>query len=66
VTGVVALMIVMLLVQMWLLSATLDAFLAHDDAAALPGAIISGLLFVGCGALYVLIVRLDRRRRGRS
>jgi hypothetical protein len=45
-------MIVLLMVQVWLLSATLDAYLAGHTSAALPGALCSGLIFAGVGALY--------------
>ena len=37
-----ALIVVLLIVQIWLLSATLEAYLAGHREAALPGAIISG------------------------
>jgi len=32
--------------QMWRLSATLDAYLARHGDATLPGAVISGVLFL--------------------
>jgi hypothetical protein len=54
-----ALVAVLLIVQMWLLTATLEAFLAGRRAAALPGAIVSGLLFAGCFALYAFVLRVD-------
>ena len=54
-----ALIILLLIVQVWLLSATLDAFLAGHHDAALPGAIVSGLLFLACGGLYRFVVRLE-------
>ena len=44
--GVTALVILLLMVQVWLLSATLDAFLAGHTDAALPGAVFSGMLGV--------------------
>lgn len=58
-----ALMVVLLLVQMWLLSATLDTYLAGHVDAALPGALVSGGLFVVCAGIYILVVRLDRQAR---
>ena len=58
--GAMALMIVLLITQVWLLSATLNTFLAGHPEAAIPGAIASGLLFAGCLALYRFVVRLDR------
>jgi predicted Co/Zn/Cd cation transporter (cation efflux family) len=65
--GAMALIILLLIVQVWLLSATLDAFLAGIREAALPGAIASGVLFAACAALYLFVVRIERsvREEGR-
>ena len=56
------LIVVLLIVQMWLLTATLEAYLAGHHEAALPGALASLALFLGCAALYWMVIRLDRRR----
>ena len=58
-----ALIILLLVTQVWLLSATLDNYLAGHADSALAGALISGVLFLACGALYLLVMRLERRRR---
>ena len=63
VDGAMALIALLLIVQMWLLAATLDAYLAGHRDVVLPGTIISGLLFLACASLYVFVVRLDRRQR---
>lgn len=63
INGAMALIIVLLVVQMWLLSATLDAWLAGHRDAAIPGAVTSGLLFLGCAGLYRFIVGLEKRAR---
>jgi predicted Co/Zn/Cd cation transporter (cation efflux family) len=55
------LIVVLLMVQMWLLTATLEAYLAGHHETALPGALASFVLFLGCAALYWMVVRLDRR-----
>jgi len=60
--GAMALIILLLFVQIWLLSATLDAYLAGHEEAVLPGALISGLIFLCCGALYLFVRRLERTR----
>lgn len=52
--------IVLLMTQMWLLTATLESYLAGHTETALPGAIVSALLFGVCLGLYRLVVRLDR------
>ncbi len=61
--GVMALIILLLFVQIWLLFATLEAFLAGHREVALPAAIISGLIFVACFGLYVFAERLDAETR---
>ncbi len=62
-TGAMALIIVLLVVQIWLLSAALESFLAGRREAALPAAIFSGILFVICFALYVFVDRIDAESR---
>ncbi|HZT38719.1 MAG TPA: DUF6755 family protein [Bryobacteraceae bacterium] len=61
--GAMALVVILLVVQVWLLSATLDAYLAGRRGAALPGAIVSGALFAICFGLYMLVDRIDREAR---
>ncbi len=63
ITGAMSLIVVVLIVQIWLLSATLDSYLAGRHRAALPAAIISGVLFAGCFGLYLFIERIDRENR---
>lgn len=58
--GIAALLILLLIVQVWLLSATLDAFLAGHSDAALPGAISSGVIFAAAAELYRFVQRIDR------
>ena len=57
--GAMVLIIVLLVVQIWLLSATLESYLAGHRDAALPGAIISVVLFAAC-FLPLPICRPDR------
>jgi hypothetical protein len=57
--GALTLVAVLLIVQIWLLTATLETFLAGHRAAALPGAIVSGLLFAACFSLYAFVLRVD-------
>ncbi len=61
--GAMALIVVLLMAQMWLLSATLEAFLAGRREAVIPGAIVSGLLFVACLVLYFFVDRIDAEVR---
>jgi predicted Co/Zn/Cd cation transporter (cation efflux family) len=58
--GALALIAILLIVQMWLLTASLEAFLAGHRETALPAAVASALLFVACLAFYVFVDRIDR------
>jgi predicted Co/Zn/Cd cation transporter (cation efflux family) len=59
--GALALMAVLLVTQMWLLTATLESVLAGHHGAAVPGALLSAVLFAGCATLLAFVRRLDRR-----
>lgn len=63
ITGALALIVVLLIVQMWLLTASLEEFLAGHRETALPAAIISGVLLLGCVGLYLYVERLDNEAR---
>jgi len=56
------LIVLLLVVQMWLLTATLETYLAGHNEAAVSGAILSAILFAACGALYLFVSRVERRR----
>ena len=58
--GAIALIAVLLIVQMWLLTATLEAFLAGHRGPVLPAAVLSAVLFGACFGLYLFIERVDR------
>ena len=66
--GAMVLIVVLLIVQIWLLSATLETYLAGHREAAVPGAIISGILFLACLGLYLFVQRIDAdvRRDGQG
>ncbi len=61
--GAMVLIIVLLIVQIWLLSATLETYLAGHRDAAVPGAIISVVLFAVCFGLYRFVDRIDSEVR---
>lgn len=63
INGAVALVIVLLMVQIWLLTSTLESFLAGHRETVVPAALISGLLFLACMGIYLLVDRLDREAR---
>ncbi len=51
---------------MWLLTATLESFLAGHREGVLPAAIVSGLLLLACFGLYLFIEGVDRETRRKS
>jgi len=61
--GALALIAVLLVVQMWLLTATLESYLVGHHEVVLPAAIISGVLFLICAALYLFVRRIDAEAR---
>jgi hypothetical protein len=63
--GAMALVVVLLLVQIWLLTSTLENFLAGYKETVLPAAIVSGLIFAACIGLYLFIDRVDFEHRQR-
>jgi hypothetical protein len=63
--GALALIAVLLVVQMWLLTATLEAYLAGHHEVALPGALVSLVLFAACALLYLFVDRIDAEVRCR-
>ena len=52
--------VVLLAVQMWLLTATLESYLAGHAGVALPAMLLSGIFCLACFAIYRFVVRLDR------
>jgi hypothetical protein len=65
VDGALALISVLLIVQMWLVTAALESFLAGHYEVAVPAAVISGLVFAACAGLYYFVDSLDADVRRR-
>jgi len=61
--GAMALIVILLVVQIWLLSATLETVLTGHSGAVVPAAIFSGLMFSGCLALDFFVTRVDQESR---
>ena len=61
--GAMALIVLLVVVQIWLLSAALESFLAGHAETALPAAIFSGLLFLSCVSLTLFALGIDRDSR---
>ncbi len=64
IAGAMCLIAVLLIVQIWLLSAALESFLAGNHGSALPAAIFSGVMFLMCLGLYFFVDRVDSEVRG--
>ncbi len=64
--GALALTAILLVVQMWLLTASLEACLSGFRNSALPGAIFSGLLCAGTTGLYIFVRKLERQAKDRG
>jgi hypothetical protein len=66
IAGAMSLIAVLLIVQIWLLSAALEAFLAGKHLSALPAAIFSGAMFLVSFGLYLFVDRVDSDVRHRD
>ena len=64
--GAIALIAILLIVQMWLLSATLEAYLAGHSEPIGPAAVISGIIVAACVGLFLFIHRIDKDVRSRE
>ena len=53
------LVILVLMVQMWLLTATLESYLAGHHGVAMPAFFSSLVLFAACAFLYRLVLKID-------
>jgi hypothetical protein len=61
--GAMALIVILLLVQIWLVMATLETYLGGHYEVALPAAVVSGIIFLACFGLYMFIERMDAEFR---
>jgi hypothetical protein len=59
-----SLIAILLIVQIWLLSATLESFLSGNRHTALPAAVFSGVMFLISLGLYAFVDRVDLGGRG--
>jgi predicted Co/Zn/Cd cation transporter (cation efflux family) len=65
ITGAMALIVVLLMVQIWLLTATLESYLAGEDVSTVAAAVFSGVMFAICAGLYLFVRRVDAEVRGK-
>ena len=58
--GIVSIVVLIVVLQLWLLTATMNAYLGGDRGAALPAAAASSVCFVLILGLLRYVYRLDR------
>jgi hypothetical protein len=63
VDAALALIAIVLIVQMWLLSATLESFLAGRRSVVIPAAIVSAVLAAVCATLGAFVGRQGKAPR---
>ena len=59
-TGIVSLVAIIAVLQLWLLSATMNAYLGGDNRVAAPAAALSLICFLLVLGLLRYVYRLDR------
>lgn len=57
--GAMSLIAVLLMVQIWLLTAAWDSFLKGSMQAMLPAAAVSGVILLICLCLYLFVDKMD-------
>jgi hypothetical protein len=62
-SAVLVLIALLVVIQLWLVAAALEALFARHLDVLVPTAIASGLLFVLCGGLLWYVVSFDERLR---
>jgi uncharacterized membrane protein YjjP (DUF1212 family) len=62
VQGILAFVLILVVLQLWLLTATMNAYLGGDDRVVWPAAIASSLCFALNVGLLVYLRRLEKPR----
>ncbi len=63
-TAIVGLILTLVVLQLWILAATIEALLGGDASIALPAALAQLALFAVNGGLLLFVLAFDRRLRG--
>lgn len=61
VAGILAIVLIIVILQLWLLSATMNSFLAGEQAVIVPAAIVSAVCFLLNVGLLFYIYRMEKR-----
>ena len=64
VTGILCIVLTLVLMQLWLLTATMNAWLGGDDSIVWPAAAASAACLALNVGLYRYLVRMERTRQG--
>jgi hypothetical protein len=59
--GILSIVLMMVVLQLWLLTATMNAFLAGQDRVVLPAAIVSLVCFAMNLGLLSYVYKMERR-----
>ena len=59
--GILSIVVMMVVLQLWLLTATMNAFLAGQERVIIPAAVASIVCFALTGGLLTYIYRMERR-----
>ena len=62
VQGMLAFVLILVILQLWLLTATMNAYLGGDDGIVIPAAMASAACFVLNAGLLRYLRRLDQHR----
>ncbi len=65
-TAIVGLILTLVVLQLWILAATIEALLGGDSSIAWPAALTQLALLAVNGGLLLFVLAFDRRLRGRG
>ncbi len=60
--GIISLVLVLVICQIWLVTATVNAFLGGDDSIVVPAAIASSVCLALCAGLLRYLYDMERAR----
>ena len=64
INGMLVFVLIVVILQLWLLTATMNAWLGGDDSIVWPGAVVSAAALALNGGLYAYLRRIERTGRG--
>jgi Sec-independent protein secretion pathway component TatC len=62
-SAVLVLIAILVVIQLWLVAATVDALMARETTVLVPTAVASTVLFLMSGALLWYVISFDARMR---